>query len=193
MSLPNKITLARIALAPVFFCVFYIPRWLDQPTGVSLIFLWILFGIIEITDLLDGKLARKLDQTSDTGKLLDPFADSLSRLTYFLCFAIAGIMEGWVFLILLYRDLGVSFVRLMMSKKGITMGARLSGKLKAVVYAASGILGLGLLTVYELIDSQSVIDISELIVYIFFIFSALIAVWSLIDYLTALRPSKREQ
>ena len=190
MGLPNIITFARIALSPIFFCVFYIPYWLEAPPAIPLAFLWFLFAIIEITDLIDGRIARRLDQTSDTGKLLDPFADSLSRLTYFLCFMIAGIMEVWIFVILLYRDLSVSFVRLMMSKRGITMGARLSGKLKAIVYAIAGILGLGMLSIREFDFIQPVFDVSEIVVYIIFLLSAVIAVWSLADYLTALRSSR---
>jgi CDP-diacylglycerol--glycerol-3-phosphate 3-phosphatidyltransferase len=153
--------------------------------------MWILFGVIEVTDLIDGKIARKLDQISDTGKLLDPFADSLARLTYFLCFTIAGVMEFWIFLIILYRDLGVSFVRLMMARKGIAMSARLSGKLKAVVYAVSGIIGLAMMTLYETALSDQVLSTAQLVTTIFFIVSAVVALWSLVDYFLALATRKR--
>ncbi len=192
MSLPNLITFSRILLSPVFFCVFYIPRWFEADSLASLLVLWLLFGIIELTDLLDGKIARKLDQTTETGKLLDPFADSLSRLTYFLCFAIAGIMEVWIFLILLYRDLSVSFVRLMMARKGTVMSARLSGKIKAWVYAISGIVGLGMLTLRELKIPVRGMDVSEMITYGFFALSAAVALWTLGDYLRILFPSQKK-
>lgn len=193
MRLANLITFSRILLSPVFFCVFYIPRWFGTSSLVSLIFLWFLFGIIEVTDLIDGKVARKLDQTSDTGKLLDPFADSLSRLTYFLCFFIAGIMEVWIFLILLYRDLSVSFVRLLMSRRGVVMGARLSGKLKAWVYAISGVVGLAMLTLMELPVPEEMVDAGLVITYICFIISGAVALWSLADYMTALLPPKKKE
>ncbi len=191
MSLPNMITLTRILLSPVFFCVFYIPRWFDSSPIIPLIFLWILFGIMELTDLLDGKVARKLNQISDTGKLLDPFADSLARLTYFLCFTMAGVLEVWVFLIILYRDLGVSFVRLMMARRGIAMSARFSGKLKAVVYAVSGIVGLAMMTLNETGLSENTLSIAQLITTIFFIAAAGVALWSLADYFSALITRKR--
>jgi CDP-diacylglycerol--glycerol-3-phosphate 3-phosphatidyltransferase len=191
MGLPNIITLVRILLSPVFFCVFYIPRWFDSSSLASLIILWALFGIIEITDLIDGKIARKLDQISDTGKLLDPFADSLARLTYFLCFTIAGVMEFWIFLVILYRDLGVSFVRLMMARRGIAMSARLSGKLKAVVYAVSGIVGLGMMTLLETRLSDHALSIAQIVTTVFFIVSAAVALWSLADYFSALISRRR--
>jgi len=191
MSLPNMITLTRILLSPVFFCVFYIPRWFDSTSIIPLVVLWILFGIMELTDLIDGKIARKLDQISDTGKLLDPFADSLARLTYFLCFTIAGVLEVWIFLIILYRDLGVSFVRLMMARRGIAMSARFSGKLKAVVYAVSGIVGLGMMTLYETTLSDHALSIAQLVTTIFFVASAAVALWSLVDYFLALVSHKR--
>ena len=190
MNLPNKITLARILLSPAFFCVFYIPRWFDISALIPLILLWVLFCLIEVTDLIDGKIARKYDLVSDTGKLLDPFADSLSRLTYFLCFAIAGVVNFWIFLIILYRDLGVGFVRLMMARKGVAMSARLSGKLKAVVYAVSGVVGLGMMTLYETPLSEQALSIAELITTIFFIIAAFVALWSLADYLSALLKRK---
>ena len=190
MSLPNLITFSRILLSPVFFCVFYIPRLFGNESIVPLIVLWLLFGIIELTDLIDGKVARKLDQTSDTGKLLDPFADSLSRLTYFLCFAIAGIMEVWIFLILLYRDLSVSFVRLLMARKGIVVSARMSGKIKAWVYAVSGIIGLAMLTLHKVSITDRALDVAEMITYGFFALSAAVALWTLADYLRVLFPKR---
>ena len=191
MNLPNKITLARIFLSPAFFCVFYIPRLFEGTSFVPIILLWVIFVAIELTDYIDGKVARKYDQISDTGKLLDPFADSLARLTYFLCFAIAGVMKFWIFLIILYRDLGVGFIRLMMARHGVTMSARLSGKVKALIYALSAVVGLGMLTLQATSLSESSLDIAELITTIFFIVSAAAALWSLADYFFALVARKR--
>lgn len=190
MSVPNIITVVRIVLSPVFFCVFYIPRLAGSESNIPLLFLWLLLGIIEATDLVDGQLARKLNQISDTGKLLDPFADSLSRLTYFLCFTIAGIMPVWIFLILLYRDLGVSFVRLIMSRRGIAMGARFSGKLKAWIYAIGGIVGLAALTVHTYSTGENLLRIAEITSFVFFLLAAAVALWSLLDYIFVIVPKK---
>ena len=74
--------------------------------------------------------------------MLDPLADSLSRLTYFLCFTVTGIMPAWVLLILVYRDVGVAYVRVLFSRGGVMLSARTSGKVKAWVYAFAGGFGL---------------------------------------------------
>ena len=156
-----------------------------------MLFLWLLFIIIELTDLADGQIARRTGQISDTGKLLDPFADSLSRLTYFLCFTIAGIMEVWVFLIILYRDLGVSFIRLLMSRRGIAMASRMSGKIKAWVYALCGVIGLALMTIRHTALTDDIVRIADIVTYISFICAAAIALWSLGDYIWAIRTDKK--
>ena len=121
------------------------------------------------------------------------FADSLSRLTYFLCFTIAGIMEVWIFLILLYRDLSVSFIRLIMARKGTIMSARISGKVKAWVYAISGFVGLGILTFYELSLPDQIIRIAEVATYICFAVSAATALWTLGDYASVLLPKRKNK
>lgn len=187
MTLPNALSIGRLVLSPVFFLFFFLPRWSIFPQLASVVILWLLFGLIEITDLLDGSIARRLGQTSDTGKLLDPFADSLSRLTYFFCFTIAGLMPVWIFIVLLYRDLTVGFIRLIMSRKGISMGARLSGKLKAWVYAVSGVAGLLTMTISEIPRLEGITESINIAKFVVFLLAGSIAIWSLIDYFTALR------
>ena len=191
MNLANIITFLRVILSPVFFSVFYLVIYTEYKI-LFLIILWILFLVIELSDLLDGYFARKLNVTSDFGKLLDPFADSLSRLTYFVCFASAGIMPFIILLLIIYRDLSVNFIRLIMIKKGTIMGARWSGKIKAWFYAAAGIAGMLRLSQSRLSLPDNTIFIT--IVNIIFIFSAVIAIISLIDYLRPLfdrKPSVR--
>ena len=75
------------------------------------------FVLIEFSDLLDGHFARTRKQESELGKVLDPFADSLSRLTYFVAFAGSGILPLWILLILIYRDVSVAYIRVMVSTR----------------------------------------------------------------------------
>jgi len=103
---------------------------------------WGLFLVMEASDFLDGYLARLMKQESELGKVLDPFADSIGRLTYFICLNSAGILPIWILLILVYRDLGVSFVRLLVAKNEGLMPARWSGKVKAWVYGICGLVGI---------------------------------------------------
>ena len=141
MTIANILTISRVILSPLFFVFFFLGDWLGVHNVFFLAVTWILFIAIELSDLLDGHLARKLGETSSFGKIFDPFADSLSRLTYFLCFVGKGYMALWILLLILYRDLGVSFIRQIATKRGVTMGARPSGKIKAWVYAISGVMG----------------------------------------------------
>ena len=137
MTLADKMTASRLVLAPVFFVIylFFGAIW-------TVPVLWILFIVSEISDLMDGIIARKRGEVSDFGKLFDPFADTLTQLTYFLCFVIDGIFPAFVFLLVLYREFSVLFLRNLMLRKGIAMGARLSGKIKTVTYIIAGSFAL---------------------------------------------------
>jgi CDP-diacylglycerol--glycerol-3-phosphate 3-phosphatidyltransferase len=139
MTLPMALTTGRIVLAPVFF-LFYMLAVHGSP--FLLIGVCLVFALIEISDLLDGHAARALNQESEIGKVLDPFADSLSRLTYFVAFAGSGMLPLWILLILVYRDVTVAYIRVMVSHRKMLLPARTSGKIKAWVYALAGIGGI---------------------------------------------------
>jgi CDP-diacylglycerol--glycerol-3-phosphate 3-phosphatidyltransferase len=179
MTLPMVLTLGRIILAPVFFTLYSAAR---SGSLLWIAAVWIVFIVIEISDVLDGYFARVLNQESEIGKVLDPFADSISRLTYFICFAGSGFLPLWILLILVYRDIGVSYVRIMASRKGTMLAARLSGKLKAWIYAVSGGAGLALLTLSKLPAYDTYGAFAERATFIFFLLAAAVAVWSLCDY-----------
>ena len=190
MTLPNKLTILRIILSPLFLLFFFMDTILPVPSLAVVSVLIVLFAVIELTDLLDGYFARKLNQTSDLGKVLDPFADSFSRLTYFLCFTLIGLMPVWVFVLVLYRDLGVSFIRLLMAKRGIVMPARLSGKIKAVIYAAAGFAGVAFFFFLKSGFVPGIIVPARVIVEVFFYAAGGVAVWSFIDYALSLKIEK---
>ena len=152
-----------------------------------MILLWLLFWVIEISDFVDGKIARSSSAVSDFGKLFDPFADVFARVTYFVCFAFSGIMPLWVFLIILYREFGILFLRMMLSFKGVTMGARPGGKLKAGLYMISGMLSLLLVSLERLSLFASVVPALRVLVLTAFILAAVLSVASFIDYLLQFR------
>ena len=180
MTLPDRVTISRIALSPVFFICFYFSKWTGLGENLSILLCWVLFAAMEVSDLLDGYLARKLNQNSDWGKVLDPFADSLSRLTYFACFAGTGILPLWMFIIILYRDLGVAYLRIIVGRAGTVLGARLSGKVKAWIYAAGGVGGMIRRSALMLgIQNVVMLKISTDIV---FGLCAAVAAFSLVDY-----------
>ena len=130
MNLADRLTSSRLFLAPIFFIAYQWGSALGQGPATAL--LWVLFVAMEISDLLDGKAARKQGTVSAFGKLFDPFADVIERMTYFVCFAFSGIMPIWALLLILYREFAQLFLRMVLSGRGIAMGARPGGKLKAV-------------------------------------------------------------
>lgn len=84
MNAATVVTSMRIVLSPVFYILFTSTVKDYRASPAALWAIWILFGIIEITDFVDGRVARKTDSVTPFGKVFDPFADSVARLTYFL-------------------------------------------------------------------------------------------------------------
>jgi len=187
MSLANKLTFFRVILAPVFFIVYFLPRffpsWFAGGTGWTVPVLWLIFIVSEVTDLLDGMAARKLNQISDFGKLFDPFADTIMQISCFLCFVIDGIFPAILFLLVVYREFAILLIRNLMLKKGVALAARLGGKIKTVSYIIAG--GAALLTVslQRLSVFESLLPYFKIGALIIFIISVIISVLSFIDYL----------
>ena len=197
MTLADKMTTARLVLAPVFFGIFFFPRFLpffgvtanDYGIGWTVPVLWIIFVVAEITDFLDGMIARKRGEVSDFGKLFDPFADTLTQVTFFLCFVVDGILPPFLFLVVLYREFGILFIRNLMLKKGISLGARISGKLKTVTYILAAALALLASSVSRLDLLPQLYPWLILAAKAAFALSVIIAVLSFFDYLMILRKN----
>lgn len=190
MTLPNKLTITRIFLSPVFFCIFFVPQLLgDSYKSISLILCWGLFIFGEISDVLDGYIARKHNLVSDLGKLMDPFADVVSRLTYFFCFLQLGIMPVWAFYIILLRELFVTFIRMVLIKSGTAMAASIWGKSKAVIYFISSVLAFVYYTFNSSLTNQ-IASMMSIVVKLFFILSAVSAFGSLVDYIYKFSKTK---
>jgi CDP-diacylglycerol--glycerol-3-phosphate 3-phosphatidyltransferase len=137
MTLADKVTTVRLVLAPIFCAVYVLSH-----AGWTVPVLWAIFIVAELNDLLDGKIARKRGETTDFGKLFDPFADTLARITYFFLFVLDGLLPAAGLLIVLWREFAILFVRNLMLRKGVAMGARWSGKVKAVAYMVAGVFAL---------------------------------------------------
>ncbi|MES2345076.1 MAG: CDP-alcohol phosphatidyltransferase family protein [Chlamydiota bacterium] len=151
LSIPLSLTLTRVALSPLFLVVYLY----HQEMGISLFvlpyFLMFLVIICELSDLFDGILARKKNQVTDLGKILDPMADSIFRLSVFMTFT-QGLIKLPILLVLVffYRDSIISTLRTVCALRGVALAARFSGKVKAVVQAATAILILLLMIPYSL-------------------------------------------
>jgi len=187
MSLANKLTFLRVILTPLFFIVYFLPgffpSWFNHSSAWTIPVLWFIFILSEVTDLLDGLAARKLNQTSDFGKLFDPFADTLMQITCFLCFVIDGIFPAILFLLVIYRELGILFIRNLMLRKGISLGARMGGKIKTVTYIIAGGAALLSVSINRLGIYDFLFPYFKTGALVIFIISVIISIISFIDYL----------
>jgi CDP-diacylglycerol--glycerol-3-phosphate 3-phosphatidyltransferase len=132
----NLLTGSRLLLAAL---VVLLTPWLgvtNEGTAAAAWALWLalgLVGMIEISDLADGQLARRHNVVTGFGKLFDPYADSVSRLMVYWALAVAGRCLAIVPLVMAVRDVSVTYVRIVLTRRGRDGSARLSGKLKALV------------------------------------------------------------
>lgn len=175
MKLPNVITLSRLVLSPAFLLAF-----LDGPeTGLR----WALGLAVffEVTDMVDGALARRFEQTSQLGKILDPLADSISRFTVFLAFLVGGYASVWAVAPIFWRDSIVSTIRVLAASQGVIVSARFWGKVKAIVQGAA-IIAILCAACFRETLGWSLDDVRQLsnalMVYV-----AAVTAWSLVDYL----------
>jgi len=131
VKLPNLVTMSRMLLAPLFLVAFCAKPHVQGETGLR----WalVLAVFFETTDMVDGYLARRMEQTSQLGKILDPLADSVSRFTIFLGFLVKGYASVWPIACIFWRDSIVSTIRILAASQGVIVSARLSGKVKAIV------------------------------------------------------------
>ena len=152
--------------------------------------LWLIYIVSELSDMLDGMIARKKNEVSDFGKLFDPFADTFMQLTCFFCFVVDGIFPAVLFLLVIYREFSILFIRNLMLKKGITLGARMSGKIKTVFYIFAGGAALFTDSLQRLSVFENIIPTLKTAVLIIFIISVVISIVSFIDYMITYRNNK---
>ncbi|MDR0473667.1 MAG: CDP-diacylglycerol--glycerol-3-phosphate 3-phosphatidyltransferase [Treponema sp.] len=193
MSLANKLTLFRVFLSPVFFIFYFLPgffpSWFVNGSAWTVPVLWLIFIVSEVTDLLDGMAARKLNEVSDFGKLFDPFADTLMQITCFLCFVIDRVFPAILFLLVIYREFSILFMRNLMLKKGIAMGARLSGKIKTVTYIIAGGAALLAVSLQRLSIFGFLFPYFKTGAVIIFVISVIFSLASFTDYLLIYRKT----
>ncbi len=124
MNLPNKLTLLRIVLTPVFLLVLY---WGFPGADYAALAIFI---IASLTDLLDGKIARARNLVTDFGKFADPLADKILVVSAMLWFVERGRMPAWMLAVVITREFAVSGLRMLAADKGVVIAAGWSGKVK---------------------------------------------------------------
>lgn len=146
MNLPNKLTMFRIILIPVFTIIlaFNLPSTTVSVAGteiaVSSIIATVIFIVASLTDLLDGKIARSQHLVTNFGKFADPLADKLLVMTAFIFLVTLGQAPAWVVAIIIWRELAVTGLRLLLSQGGEVMAAAMPGKIKTTTQMLAIIL-----------------------------------------------------
>ena len=131
MNLPNKLTIFRMILVPIFVVIAYL-QIEKYVIGFSVKFLLLdfIFIIASITDYLDGYIARKTNQVTTFGKFLDPIADKVLVLSALIIMCEFGLIPGWIPVIVLAREFIVSGFRLVAVEYGTVIAASIWGKIK---------------------------------------------------------------
>lgn len=147
MNLPNKLTVARIIVTPVFMFTM-----IASFPGHFIVAL-VLFIAASITDMLDGKIARKNGLVTDFGKFLDPLADKMLTTAAFLGFLYFRICPGilWIVFIVLFREFMITSLRLVAVGSGRVIAANMWGKAKTVSQMAAIILALAVLALNSIV------------------------------------------
>lgn len=135
MNLPNKLTILRICLIP-FFMFFILTDFFAYTELVALI----IYVAASITDSIDGHIARKHNLVTDFGKFMDPLADKLLVIASLVCFVEIGVLNSWVVMIIIARELAITGFRTLAANKGITLAANIWGKLKTICQMTTIIL-----------------------------------------------------
>ncbi|MDD2215149.1 MAG: CDP-diacylglycerol--glycerol-3-phosphate 3-phosphatidyltransferase [Eubacteriales bacterium] len=124
MNLPNKLTMLRIILIPIFIILL--------TKGYSIIAA-VLFILAAATDALDGHLARKYNLITNFGKIMDPLADKLLVTSALICLVELGQVAGWMVIVILAREFIITGLRAVAAGEGIVIAAGKSGKIKTVL------------------------------------------------------------
>lgn len=126
LNLPNKLTLIRMFLAPIYLALMLIEFPYHYIVALAV------FAVASLTDMLDGKIARKNNLITVFGKLLDPLADKMLTTAALLAFMREGWCSIWIVMIVLTREFAVAGVRLIATAQGIVIPAHYWGKAKTV-------------------------------------------------------------
>ncbi len=168
MNLPNKLTILRVLMIP-FFVLFAL---VDLIPGYSKYIAVALFVTASLTDLLDGKIARKYNMVTNFGKFMDPLADKLLVCAALICLVSTDRLPAWIVIVIISREFIISGFRLVASDNGVVIAASYWGKFKTTFQM--------LMIIVLLLDFGGAFDLlGQLLAWI----SLALTIISLVDYL----------
>lgn len=167
MNLPNKLTILRVLLIPVFVVLLladFWGKWLDY---IALA----IFIIASLTDMLDGMIARKYNLITNFGKFMDPLADKLLVCSAMICLLDLGRIPAWVVIVIIAREFIISGFRLVASDKGVVIAAGYIGKAKTVFQM--------IMIMLMILDIEQIQLFTDIVMYI----AVALTIISLVDYI----------
>jgi len=167
MNLPNKLTILRVLLIPVFVVLLladFWGKWLDY---IALA----VFIIASLTDMLDGMIARKYNLITNFGKFMDPLADKLLVCSAMICLLDLGRIPAWVVIVIIAREFIISGFRLVASDKGVVIAAGYIGKAKTVFQM--------IMIMLMILDIEQIQLFTDIVMYI----AVALTIISLVDYI----------
>lgn len=166
MNLPNKLTMFRVVLIPFFVLFMLAP--------ITSVDKWIALGIFivaSLTDLLDGKIARKYNLVTNFGKFMDPLADKLLVCSALICLVALSKIPAWIVIVIIAREFIISGFRLIASDNGVVIAASYWGKFKTTFQM--------IMICLMIADIQAIQIVTDVVMWI----ALILTVVSLVDYL----------
>ena len=168
MNLPNKLTILRVIMIPFF--VFFL-LWQNGENYTFRMIALALFIIASLTDLLDGKIARKYNLVTNFGKFMDPLADKLLVCSALICLIELNALPAWMVIIIISREFIISGFRLIASDNGVVIAASYWGKFKTTFQMVSVVL--------LILDIPALAFVTTICVWI----ALVLTIVSLVDYI----------
>ena len=178
MNLPNKLTTARVIMIP-FFLVFLMTNFFEGSNYVALA----IFIIASLTDMLDGKIARKYNLVTNFGKFMDPLADKLLVSSALICLVALNKIPAWIVIVIIAREFIISGFRLVAADNGVVIAASYWGKFKTAFQMVTVIV------LILNIPGEVFAVIGTVLIYI----SLVLTVISLIDYIAKNKDVLKDQ
>lgn len=144
LNTPNKLTILRMLMTPIFLAVIL---WESLPHRFLIATL--IYALAAITDAIDGNLARKNNQITNFGKLLDPIADKILTTSALLAFMTMGLCNIWIVMIVLTREFAIASIRMIAAAGGVVIPANKWGKAKTVSQMTFTIIIMLLAELYQ--------------------------------------------
>ena len=179
MNLPNKLTIFRVILIPFFVFFLLVPDVVPYSNYIAVA----IFIVASLTDLLDGKIARKYNLVTNFGKFMDPLADKLLVCSAMICLIQTGQLAAWIVVIIIAREFIISGFRLIASDNGIVIAASYWGKFKTTFQM--------LMVIVLILNIQN--QVFQILGVVLIYMSLALTVISLIDYIIKNKDVLKEQ